>query len=210
MGRREENKLKKRNRLEEEGLRLFLEHGYDRTSIEQIVAASGVARGTFYLYFKDKHSLFTALMDRWHGPVMDVLREVTTNIATAKDGADALVVYQQMATNLTLIGIAEQNEILLAFREGRRSGEAGAGLRQRELAILDEVTGFTADAANRGLIQVDDPKITVLIVFGAVERLFYEVMCGTELGDLSAIGYQAVGLFASAMGMPVPSPDQNA
>ena len=65
MGRREENKQAKRQRLEREGLRLFLEAGYDRTSIEQIAAASEVARGTYYLYFADKHALFATLMERW-------------------------------------------------------------------------------------------------------------------------------------------------
>ena len=36
----------------------FYEHGYENTTIANITAAAGMAVGTFYLYFKDKLSLY--------------------------------------------------------------------------------------------------------------------------------------------------------
>ena len=84
MGKREENKRKKREALEAEGLRLFLEHGYERTSIEQIAAAAGVARGTFYLYYEDKLQLFLTLVDRWYDLVIGMMEhDVTPGLANA-------------------------------------------------------------------------------------------------------------------------------
>jgi AcrR family transcriptional regulator len=54
---------KKRARLLSAGLRLFGEHGYERTSIDQIAERAGLAVGSFYQHFRSKRQLLLALMD---------------------------------------------------------------------------------------------------------------------------------------------------
>lgn len=51
---REKNKNKKINSILKSAFNLFLEKGFDNTSIDEITKKSHVAKGTFYLYFKDK------------------------------------------------------------------------------------------------------------------------------------------------------------
>lgn len=41
--------------------KLFYEQGYDDTTIEEIIEASGTSRGTFYHYFEGKDSLLSSL-----------------------------------------------------------------------------------------------------------------------------------------------------
>jgi AcrR family transcriptional regulator len=43
---------------------LFGEHGYDRTSLEQVASGSGFSVGAIYLYFKSKSDLLSAVMER--------------------------------------------------------------------------------------------------------------------------------------------------
>jgi AcrR family transcriptional regulator len=43
---------------------VFARRGYHTAKIEDIVAAAGVARGTFYLYFEDKRAIFEEIVDR--------------------------------------------------------------------------------------------------------------------------------------------------
>ncbi|HLU54878.1 MAG TPA: helix-turn-helix domain-containing protein [Pseudonocardia sp.] len=43
---------------------LFLAKGYDGTTMADISAAAGVARGNVYWYFKSKDDIFAAVMDR--------------------------------------------------------------------------------------------------------------------------------------------------
>jgi len=43
---------------------LFLELGYKKTSVEQIITELNLAKGTFYYYFKSKADLLEALADR--------------------------------------------------------------------------------------------------------------------------------------------------
>lgn len=57
MGRIEENKQQKKQRLMDTAFQLYTTKGITHTSISDIVQAAGVAKGTFYLYFQDKYDL---------------------------------------------------------------------------------------------------------------------------------------------------------
>ena len=53
----DESKNDKESRLLNTGFKLFIEKGIKDTSIQDIVDEANVAKGTFYLYFKDKYEL---------------------------------------------------------------------------------------------------------------------------------------------------------
>lgn len=53
--------------------RLFYQRGYDGTSVQAIIDAVGVAKGTFYHYFDSKEDLLDELVERMLG---DQLREL--------------------------------------------------------------------------------------------------------------------------------------
>ena len=60
----EEKKQAKENKLLASAYKLFTEKGINTTSIQDIVDDAGVAKGTFYLYFKDKYDLQNKLIIR--------------------------------------------------------------------------------------------------------------------------------------------------
>ncbi len=64
MGKVEENKRLKRGAILDAALQLFTDQGLNKTSISDIAARSGVAKGTFYLYFKDKYDIRNKLVIR--------------------------------------------------------------------------------------------------------------------------------------------------
>ncbi|MEE1228583.1 MAG: TetR/AcrR family transcriptional regulator [Lachnospiraceae bacterium] len=57
MGKANLNKLQKRNALFQTAFDLFTNKGFAKTTISDIVNQAGLAKGTFYLYFKDKYDL---------------------------------------------------------------------------------------------------------------------------------------------------------
>lgn len=77
-----EQSEKRHNDLLDHALDLFLERGFEGTSIEAIVDAVGMARRTVYARYGDKHSLFKAalqrLIDELVVPV-DTLRQLETD-----------------------------------------------------------------------------------------------------------------------------------
>ncbi|MGN0692615.1 MAG: TetR/AcrR family transcriptional regulator [Oscillospiraceae bacterium] len=62
MGKLDENKKQKRDSLLETAFRLFMSQGIQNTSISDIADQAGVAKGTFYLYFKDKYDINNKLI----------------------------------------------------------------------------------------------------------------------------------------------------
>lgn len=56
---------KRRKQLLCAATRIFARKGYWAASINDIIQAAGVARGTFYLYFRSKREVFVAIADRW-------------------------------------------------------------------------------------------------------------------------------------------------
>lgn len=57
MGKVDDNKQQKLEALFKSAYELFLSQGIAKTSIHDIVQKAGVAKGTFYLYFKDKYEI---------------------------------------------------------------------------------------------------------------------------------------------------------
>lgn len=45
--------------------KLFVEQGFDQTSIAQILDATQIARGTLYYYFTSKEEIMDAIIERW-------------------------------------------------------------------------------------------------------------------------------------------------
>ena len=60
----EGKKQEKRRALLDAAYELFLERGTTKTSVEDITSRAKVAKGTFYLYFRDKGAVMQALLGR--------------------------------------------------------------------------------------------------------------------------------------------------
>lgn len=57
-----QKKMDKENKLLESAYNLFLEKSVEKTSVDEIVKKAGVAKGTFYIYFRDKEEIVERLI----------------------------------------------------------------------------------------------------------------------------------------------------
>lgn len=60
---REQDRDEKRGEIVAKARRLFMEEGYETTSISRLASAAGVAPNTIYWYFKDKDEVLVAVLD---------------------------------------------------------------------------------------------------------------------------------------------------
>ncbi len=60
--RRRERKLQRKEEILAAAFQVFAAHGYEATRIDEVARQAGIAKGTIYLYFRDKERLFRAVV----------------------------------------------------------------------------------------------------------------------------------------------------
>jgi len=79
IGRHEGTRARKRRethaRITEAGIRLFLEKGYDATTLDDIAAEAGISRRNFFHYFKSKDEILLSLLSGMGDMIVDALRD---------------------------------------------------------------------------------------------------------------------------------------
>lgn len=146
MATREENKLLKRNRILDAAYELFSSKGMHMTAIDEIVKKAGVAKGTFYLYFRDKYDLIDQIiLHKSTQVVRQVLIEVREQ--GEKEGLDA--VGQILLVLDKLISAMAQNRPILTLLSGKLSNVY-------DLLMADENFGFrdTAQSLVELMMQI--------------------------------------------------------
>lgn len=83
--RRRRDREARRNNILDAAERVFLERGFDDVTVDEIAVEAEVAKGTLYLYFKNKHDLLLAFIHRRRRPILEAFGEAQ---ADAKDGLD--------------------------------------------------------------------------------------------------------------------------
>jgi AcrR family transcriptional regulator len=73
-GRREQKREETRRRLTRAGQRLFAEQGFEGTSVDEIAAAAGVSRRTFFHYFGSKEDVVLSRHDDFERALLDAIR----------------------------------------------------------------------------------------------------------------------------------------
>ncbi|MGO1060288.1 TetR/AcrR family transcriptional regulator [Planococcus sp. FY231025] len=106
--------------IKQESILLFEKKGFSETSIQDIVEALGVTKGTFYYYFQSKEEL---LMDIHLGYIDDLLERQRRIMQEAANSRGQLIRIVEL-----LIGDIEEHgpSGRVFFREMRHLGEANA------------------------------------------------------------------------------------
>ncbi|MET3839526.1 helix-turn-helix domain-containing protein [Bradyrhizobium sp. OAE829] len=86
-GLRERKRRETLHRIAEQGLKLFLTHGYEATTLDAIAEAAGISRRTFFYYFKSKEEILLAWQD---GGFNETLRAALLEQSTKQSPLNAV------------------------------------------------------------------------------------------------------------------------
>jgi len=115
-----------RRRLVEAGTALFAERGLHGATSARIARRAGVASGTFYLHFRDKHALF-------HEIVFDAFEQLRQRQERAATGHAPGSPAEQRAQLEDLVDFTEENRELIrvVFARGAESAAIAEELHER-------------------------------------------------------------------------------
>lgn len=131
MGKVDENKKKKKDALFNTAYDLFTTKGINSTAISDIVEKAGVAKGTFYLYFKDKYDIKNKLVAHKTNELFtaagDALEE--SGITNLEDGLIFIIeqVFNALIDDKALLNLISKNLVMGALRSTLLTGENDDG-----------------------------------------------------------------------------------
>ncbi len=155
-----ENKEEKKRKILESSFLLFTEKGFKNTSIQEIVDKANVAKGTFYLYFKDKYDVQEYLItdkseQLFHDAILDVNKK---NITDFSERFIAIIDYiiNEFINDKSLLKFISKNLSLGVFGDKLTN-------------FMDKEKGFTIleefeKQIKLNNVPIKNPKITLFMV----------------------------------------------
>lgn len=144
-----------RERLLREGIRLVYANGFHGTTVDAVLAASGVPKGSFYHHFGSKEAFTQALLDRYTDHQSGLLAEWVRK-DDLSSSAKLTGYFGQMAELFVRTGYQR------ACLAGKLSTEVGAssevfrGQLNRSLhAMKNDIAGLLAQGQKEGDVRTD-------------------------------------------------------
>lgn len=149
--------------------RVFAQRGYHGTSIDDLIAATGLARGGLYHYIGSKPEALTRILDDLMGPLLDAARGVV-------DGPGAPPTAEARLRALTRVWterVESHRDHVRVFHQEREtlrrdpSWDHVRGDRDTFEALL---AGVLEQGVRDGEFVVADPTLTALALLGMVNH----------------------------------------
>jgi AcrR family transcriptional regulator len=188
--------LKRQSEIMEAALRLFAERGYAAVSIDDIIAAAGTARGTFYLHFEGKGELFASIVEKYLGQLGAVIE--TLDISIEASGEDLRQLYREAAKVLSSIPAAKH------FVKVMLGDAMGAETQARVNAFFEKVVQLSAKyierAQQRGrVVRSLDPVALSACIVGSVKELAHRWTASEVAFDLEEAVETAIEVYFRGM-----------
>ena len=95
----------KRQQILQGAIQVFLENGYEGTSMDRVAAAAGVSKNTIYSHFQDKKGLFVSLIEQVTGERFQIV------FGSVSLSGDPAIVLRQIAEKLLATIMVDQEYI---------------------------------------------------------------------------------------------------
>ncbi len=181
--------LRTRHAIEQAAIALFAVQPVDAVAIDDIVGAAGVAKGTFYTHFNDKHALLVALNVSIRKSVEPMVDLANADVADAAVRlARGIGVYVRFARDhqdrALILSIADVDDYLSA-----------AAMLNRGL-IADLATGLAA-----GRFAFKTMEAALLFVAGSVRIILLTAARAESSGQAIANAQQMTAMVLRGLGI---------
>ncbi|MBN1051097.1 TetR/AcrR family transcriptional regulator [Clostridium cagae] len=173
----------KEKQLFDSAYELFLTQGIEKTSISDIVNKAGIAKGTFYLYFNDKHDLLNKLILKKSNKLLKEAMNETTNEEIEDFSERVLFFINYIIENL------KHNKLLLKIINKNISW----GLYRKNILKPEEyynvnkvVDNFIKNLVNAGMSK-EEAEMTLFMIIELVGSVCFTTIIFKEPTDIDTI-----------------------
>ena len=183
MGKLDANKKKKETSLLDTAFELFTTKGLTKTSISDIVSKAGVAKGTFYLYFKDKYDLRNHLISHKSS---QMFRKAIVQMKVEKKEhdfeSDIIFVVDniinQLCENKSTLSFISKNLSWGVFKNALTTKAS-----EKDVNFADVYNMIIENAPN----TVKDPEIMVYMIIELVSSTCYSAILYSDPCDMQTL-----------------------
>jgi AcrR family transcriptional regulator len=175
-------KAERRAQILSRAREVFAKHGYHAATVDDIVLAAGVARGTFYLYFEDKRAVFADLVDRFLARIHLTIQRIAVD-------DPGRTVAQQVRDNIyRVIGLFLNDRAMAKILLTDALG-LDADFDRKLGSIYDEIFTLLSDSLREGqqlgIVADGDTRVMAWLSVGAIKELLLQAAVGGG-GELNA------------------------
>jgi AcrR family transcriptional regulator len=162
---RADRQVERRAELLRAARRVFATRGYHEAKVDDIAAQAGVAKGTFYLYFKDKRSIFVELLSA----LFERISKAILRVDVAQDVAEQ-VKHNIRAILAVLLDEPETTQLLLTHAAGMDK-DFTENLRAFDRGVRQLLTESLTDGQSLGIVAQGDPGLYAIFAIGALKEV---------------------------------------
>lgn len=187
MGKLESNKLQKKKSLLDTAFNLFTTKGVSKTSIAEISEKAGIAKGTFYLYFKDKYDIRNKLVSHESSKLFKKaatsLEEYCNDNRVNLSFEDKIIfiaddIINALNTDKTLLTFISKNLSWGIFREALTTNVSEDDINFKDVyyAMIDSAE-----------YEIEEPQIMLFLIVELVSSACYSSILYNEPADIETI-----------------------
>ena len=156
-----------RQRILTAAVDLFADHGYDATSVSQVINRAGVAKGGFYHHFASKDDLLYAVYGDLITRQLEGMNRILAERLSPAETLRALIV------DLVETTAASAREALVFSRELSQLGNRRImQMRSQRRRYHNTVMRLVSEAQERGEFRaVASPEIVTFTIFGVINEM---------------------------------------
>lgn len=153
---------------------LFLQHGYDAVSLDDIVNHAGGSKASIYKYFGNKEGLFTAICDFRRE---QFFKDICTPFDFTKHDLRSYLIQTLLNLQLHLVLPENASFFRLIMEQTQRSTQLAQHIHEQgPKHIQTIIANILAKADELGLITCTEPSYSAQLFFGIVRNLEWQVL----------------------------------
>lgn len=164
-----------KRKIFEIAMKLFSEKGYDATSIEEITAMVGVAKGTLYYHFNSKEEIFNFLVEEGMKLLKNSIEIKTSKCSNVKDKLKAIILIQIKAV------IKYENMLSIIFSQLYGNESKNKLCQEKVQEYIDVVEKIINEGIENKELKKCNSKLMAYTIFSLTSSIMiYKKQTGKE------------------------------